>query len=251
MGKADEERYQRAISDLLSASRPTLLVREGSPINENVDADTRRIAHQVLNYSSVHLKACIELMAVHENLKLAKFAMGRYPWHSTMLTKSRHLELTWFLFQNLCYKFKEKLKLVYNSQKPICTILSLPQPTWLKFELSAISVNMGKHIRERGNTVHEWDESNPHIDLLSMVELVHQFHNNGSSSELEESRINLRGHYQDSKWFLRRDARSATDAAREAIYRILEKHDPMPRHIFRRIDQIIDQVNKEVNSFKI
>jgi hypothetical protein len=89
----------------------------------DVGAETQRLMYQVSDRAAMVSKSLIELHTVVDDLRFALKMLSRYPWHGTDISKIKHFELTWFLFQNLCYKFREKLKLYHNCQKRLGLLL--------------------------------------------------------------------------------------------------------------------------------
>ncbi|WP_284164445.1 hypothetical protein [Frigidibacter sp. SD6-1] len=209
----------------------------------SVDEKTRELGEYLVSRTSTFLSALTQLGGVVEDMEIVEKMLRRYPWHGTPITKTKHLELHWFLFQNLCYSFKEKLKLCYNAQKDAARFLDVEQPTWLKPELRVVEIELGKAIADRGNTVHSWNVRTEDIDLFSMIELFQEFRSMGEKLDLPEGFADIRGHYFDAKWRLREKSRRMEREARKLFLRIIEFHPPRPHLLLEKFNSVVAGVN--------
>lgn len=85
----------------------------------------------------------------------------------THLRREEMLEVLWSQHQHQCYQFKEKLKLVFNQQKPLTELLDMEPPNWLEDELKKTASSLNSPIRDRGNSVQNWNVVEPNIQDLS------------------------------------------------------------------------------------
>lgn len=199
------------------------------------DETTRRLGQQMQAVSGKALSSFVQWHGVGEELSRAHRMLNRYPWYGTEITKSQHLETTWFLTQNLCYHFKEKAKLFYNQQKEASKFFDLEEPSWLKAKLKFIDKEMGEAIRDRGNTVHGWNSKVQATYTLSAVEIL-------QAGDSEKKDWDIRGHYADAKWQLRYDAKRYRDCAFQVLKECFFSHQPTPNRIVQKHNEICDAV---------
>ncbi len=229
---------EEAIAFLRDCAKHVIPGNNNGNFAEVNDPQTQRLANAVENRVCNAVGAFMQFNGVAEELATACKMLKRYPWHGTEISKSSHLEMTWFLVQNLCYHFKEKTKLYYNNQKLAAQILGLSTPSWLKEELRLIDSEMGKAIRDRGNTVHGWNTRESSIYTFSMVELLVE---SGESSRDWD----LKSHYSDAKFFLGLKAQKYRDQANAIMWRCFREHSPTPVTIVRRFNELADAVLNE------
>ncbi|WP_164657869.1 hypothetical protein [Tropicibacter sp. Alg240-R139] len=198
-------------------------------------SDTKLLAKNLEQRVGSSVGAFMQFNGVPEELATACKMLKRYPWHGTDISKSSHLEMTWFLVQNLCYHFKEKTKLYFNNQKSAALILRLPEPMWLKAELKLIDDIMGKAIKDRGNTVHGWNTTENSIYTYSLVETIVE-------AGEESGDWDLKSHYRDAKFFLGWKARKYRDHAYGLMWRCFRDHSPTPPTLVRRFNELTDAV---------
>lgn len=237
--------YESAIHDLLLVAPKVTSYNLKPPFDETIDPYTARAASTVIERSGALLSAIVQANGVIEDMRAVLAMMGKYPWDEKKVSRSKHLDLNWFLFQNLCYKFKEKLKLAFNCQKQVCRPLALSEPSWIKFELKNVERAMGSHIQDRGNTVHSWNTKHSGIDFLSTVELFMSFRESGEEMDLPEGFFDILGHYRDTRFWVKLATRKALREAEECIERVLTKHEPEPKHILRKTEELVDLVLKK------
>lgn len=212
------------------------------PFGSGFDPRTAEVGRYVLTQSGSMLSAIVQLNGCIEDMRAVHSMLGKYPWREDRISRAKHLDLNWFLFQNLCYKFKEKLKLAFNSQRKIAKSLILVSPSWLKEELKLIETALGRHIQDRGNTVHNWNVTHGNIDLISMIELFKYANLAGETVDLPEHFLDLTGHFRDAKWFLRLSIKRAIHEADSSLARILATHEPTPKEIVKYVDEIMQRV---------
>lgn len=194
----------------------------------DVGAETQRLMFQVSDRAAMVSKSLIELHTVVDDLRFALKMLSRYPWHGTDISKIKHFELTWFLFQNLCYKFREKLKLYHNCQKRLGLLLDRGEPGWLKAELKVVEKALGPAIRDRGNTVHGWDVRQSSIDWFGTIHFMNSLKEYGEDLELPDGFQDVAGHYRDAKSELKNEARKLISDAEGILLRVLKLHAPLP-----------------------
>jgi hypothetical protein len=236
---------QVAVNDLLMVAPKTTSYYLNSPFGDAIDPYTKTTGTYVINKASEMLSALVQLAGTVDDMRTVSAMFGKFPWDEKRVSRAKHLELTWFLFQNLCYKFKEKTKLVYNCQKLICRTFGLSEPNWLKFELKNVERTLGAHIQDRGNTVHNWNVQHKDIDFLAMVELMRSYRSAGQEIDLPDGFFDLNGHYRDTRFLLKRAARQALEDAEGCLERILIKHDPAPKTIIKKTEKLVDQILKQ------
>lgn len=212
-------------------------------INSTVASPTRELTEMIVGRAQNCLAALVQLGGTLEDMQTAYKIVSKYPWHGTEITKVQHLELTWFLFQNLCYKFREKIKLYFNSSKTICETLGIDTPTWLKKELKKTEKVFQREIRDRGNTVHSWNAKNSDIDFFSLASQLHSAHVAGENVDLPEGFLDVAGHYKDAKRALRERAKELILSAEATFCAILESYTPTPEVILDKVNAVIDGVN--------
>lgn len=234
--------YEKAINELLLAAPKITAYYIKNPFDDSVDPYTRRIGTYIIDKSSTMLSALVQVAGTVDDMRTVVSMLGKYPWDERRISRAKHLELSWFLFQNLCYKFKEKLKLAFNCQKQICRPLGFEEVNWLRFELKNVERTLGGHIQDRGNTVHNWNVQHRDIDFLSMVELMRSFRQSGQELDLPEGFFDIIGHYRDARYFLKDSAKAALVDAESCLERVLTKHDPEPKQIVRKSHDIIDKI---------
>ncbi len=185
------------------------------------------------------LSALVQVAGTVDDMRAVCAMLGKYPWDEKKVSRSKHLELSWFLFQNLCYKFKEKTKLVYNCQNQISRLLGIEEAQWLRSELKNVERTLGGHIQDRGNTVHKWNVKHKDIDFLSMVELMRSFKQAGQELELPDGFFDLVGHYNDARYLLLDTAKVALADAESCLERILVNHEPRPKSIIQKAEETV------------
>lgn len=209
---------------------------------EEIDEETKKLMLMVGDRAASLSKALIELHTVLDDLRIALKMIGRYPWHGTEISKLKHFELTWFLFQNLCYKYREKLKLYHNCQKALALNLAYDPPGWLKAELKLVEKALGPAIRDRGNTVHGWDVRQSSIDWFGTVHLFNSIKEQGEELELPEGFLDVAGHYRDAKWELKSEARKLIADAEQILLRLLTFHAPLPSMLLKKSTELLNAV---------
>lgn len=173
--------------------------------------------------------------------------MSRYPWKPERITRAEHLELTWFLYRNLCYKFKEKLKLVFNSQKQLSLFLNMDAPTWLKSELKSVDQSLGTEIQARGNTVHDWNVGQRDIDRLGMIENLTAAKDAGEAVDLPEGFFDVTGHYRDVKRQVKNNATEMNKKSHEILLRVLTNHEPLPIRQLQKTSEVLEPYLTPIN----
>lgn len=229
--------------NLLQVHPAIFVAGHKSPVNENVASPTRELAEQLACQTADCMSAIVQLGGVIEDMQTTFRMLSRYPWHEKRVTKVQHLDLMWFLFQNLCYKFREKIKLYFNTSKLACQNLRLSTTDWLKEELSKTNHTFQREIRDRGNTVHSWNVRNPGIDMLSMASLFHNLQLAGGNIDLPSGFLDVSGHYDDAKWHLTERAKELIKSAECTFAAILESYPPTPSAILASTAEIIEGVN--------
>lgn len=234
-------------NQLLLSSNSVALFGHQDPINEDIDEQTKAALGYALQKASLLLSSFVQLADVVRDMEITFFMLSRYPWHGTKVDRRSHLELNWFLYQNLCYKFKEKQKLVYNTQLSAAKAISIDQPDWLKEELKISEKLFGSEIRDRGNTVHNWNVKNKDIELFSMVHALHKMKSGSSRVAVPEPLLDLVGFYTDAKYSLKQRARTLHQGAISSVTRILVDHQPNPISIVNAVDDLLVKANaKEI-----
>ncbi len=228
------------IVDIFKGSTEILLFAIDSDKSEKFDRRTDQALFYLASTACQMLKGVLELRATLEDLIMARRMLKRYPWHGTEISKVKHIELTWFLFQNLCYKFKEKLKLCFNAQKRLSSFLKIEPPTWLKAELKVADIALGSTIRARGNTVHNWDVKHSSIDWLNTVTNFEFAKAQGEDVALSEMLLDVDGHYRSAKLDLRNETEEMERAAIAITLRILTFHAPTPKNLFSQSQALFD-----------
>ena len=206
------------------------------------DAETLRMMRYLVGHSVAVLKSLSEVHRVLIDMATVRQMISRYPWHGTPVTKLKHVELTWFLFQNLCYKFKEKLKLYHKYQKILATVHSQEPGGWLKAELKLLDKAMGEAIRGRGNSVHSWDEQVPTIEKFSFIHMAVEMRASGADLDLPEGFFDISGHYSDAKWMLKSDADRMIRDAFHVFERVVAMHGPTPVKLLQSTNEVISLV---------
>lgn len=196
------------------------------------DPGTRRAIELLTKRVSNSVSSAVQASGVVEQLDVARRMLRRYPWHGTSITKSNHLELTWLIVQNLCYHFKEKLKLMFNELSLACKLFSITNPAWLKDELREVDQVYGQAIRDRGNTVHGWDQRNDDLFTFQLVELAQQL-------GLEKDDRRLSDFHGEAKWMMHRKASSYVVAGRRIFLRCLT-HPPSPLLVVQEYNKLVD-----------
>lgn len=214
-----------------------------SLINKDIDAEVKFTVEDMALKVALSLSAINQLGNVYNELNVSYRMLSRYPWHGTRISKIEHLELTWFLFQNLCYKFKEKLKLCFNSQKSACALLKLEQPNWIRDELRIIERKFSKEIQDRGNSVHSWTVRDPSLEVLATASLFDEIRLMGEEFEIPVGLEDVDKHYRRSKEFLKWRASSSIKVAESTLINILENKSVKPIDVVLRLKQIISAVN--------
>lgn len=229
--------------ELLLSHPEILTALHRNPVSKDAEERAGRAASELVSRSSRLLASIVQLGCVVEDMEATVRMLSRYPWHKTKVTKVKHLELTWFLFQNLCYKYKEKLKLCFNMQKAVAAGLGFPKPDWIKDELRLVDKALGVEIRHRGGSVHSWNTKQPDLDFFSAVSILSMMRDSGSSVNLPEGFFDVSGHYADAKWILRGKARKMTKETEQIFFRVLEDHDPRPSELINCISNLLEKVN--------
>ena len=229
----------------LLLSHPHIVAAHFQPIiSPDVDDETRKAAEYLANRAGACLAAIMQMARVVEDMQTTYRMISRYPWKSKHISKSKHLDLTWFLFQNLCYKYPEKIKLYFNVSRPLCELLHIETPTWLKEQLRKTQKEFSRDIRDRGNTVHSWDVLNSDIETFDLVSFFHNLDADIQNFDLPHTFHDLDGHYRDAKWMLKIRAEKLISAAESALVNILEHHKPTPITIVGMISDILHKVNQ-------
>lgn len=240
--KIQEKRENELAAVLDLCSKLIALNFEGFD-RDDIDDRTRQLVMYMADGVGQVFKSLVELNGVIEDLELSRGMISRYPWHGTPVTKAKHFELTWFLFQNLCYKYKEKLKLYFNAQKSLAELLGEAKPDWLKSELKFVDKVLGPAIRDRGNTVHSWNAKQTEIDFFSTVLFFSNLKKRGHEIDLPEGFFDVDGHYMDAKGALKREASKMIRDANSQYHRILTYHEPSPKILIKKSQDILDAVN--------
>lgn len=173
---------------------------------------------------------------VIEHLAIADKMLNRYAWHGTTVSRSDHLELTWLLVQNLCYLFKEKLKLFFNQQKRASLLLGLPQPAWLTTELKNVEKVYGAEIRNRGNTAHNWNQKNDDLDQFFLMEALHKIDRDRCGDE-------LRDFYFETKAVMRSRSKVYAAEGRSIFLRCMA-YEPRPISLIERFNDLAEAVRQ-------
>jgi hypothetical protein len=221
------------LSSIVSASVKLSFLHQNDELSDKIDEQTRKAMLWLSRQVAMMVKSLLEIHTVHEDMRLSLAMLGRYPWHGTKITKIKHFELSWFLFQNLCYKFKEKLKLYFNCQKNLSRALRIEAPGWLKAELHLVEKALGPAIRDRGNSVHTWDAKQSHIDWFGTVYFLSSMKKDGAELDLPEGFSDVDGHYRDAKMMLKVEASKMIDDATSVYLRLLNFHGPTPKKCCR------------------
>ncbi|UOA25848.1 hypothetical protein DSM107133_00536 [Pseudosulfitobacter sp. DSM 107133] len=233
----------QSYNDLMLAYQELLNLGYDSLIHKNTDAEVKFAVEAMALKAGLSLSAIIQLGTVYNELNVSYQMLSRYPWHGTRISKIEHLELTWFLFQNLCYKFKEKVKLCFNSQKLACASLKLEQPNWIKDELRIIERKFSKEIQDRGNSVHSWTVRDPSLEVLATASFLDEIRLMGVEFEIPTGLEDVDKHYRRSKEFLKWRASSSIKVAESTLINILEKKSVKPIDVVLRLKQLISAAN--------
>lgn len=169
---------------------------------ETTEPEYRREISRLHGSLALSIRSLIEVRTVAQDVGHVIQMVQRFPWRGTKITRSKHHHLTWFLFVNLCYLFEEKVKRFYDSASASKKILNVPQQPWLKEELRQIKKGLGKHIRHRGEFVHEYGLSHSAINFFEMIEILAQA---GDERALETKNE----HFSDMRFSLKMEIRRA------------------------------------------
>ena len=170
-----------AFEQLVRENIPLVAFNFRADLPPEIDPETSRLLRLVAGRAGAMLAALAQTNSVIEGMEKTMLMLRSFPWRGKAISRTEHLDLHWFLLENLTYTFKEKIKLVFDHKRSAADILGLPRPAWIKSELSIIDRTMGQYIRNRGNTVHSWNVKNPIIDFFGMVEF---FSSNSGESDI-------------------------------------------------------------------
>src|SRR6516225_6517091 len=67
---------------------------------EAVNATYQRQLRQLHDMMGLSVRALLEVRSIAQDMRLIIQMLKRYPWHGTGISRSKHLEFTWFLFVN-------------------------------------------------------------------------------------------------------------------------------------------------------
>lgn len=229
---------------LLEVGRPLLSVETSEVICGDYDQGVKNAAELLAYQGHSVVAAVVQLGSVMDDLSTAVNMLSRYPWVPNKVSREDHLELIWFLFQNLCYKFKEKLKLVYNSQKILSINLKKETPSWLKSELKIVEKQLAAEIRSRGNSVHSWNEVTRPVHFVGMVAAFSNARELGETIDLPDGYFDVKGHFRDARYELKMRANEVIAHCEASFRRVLTVHSPTPLVSVARIIEIIDLLNQ-------
>lgn len=215
-------------------------------LRAEVTTDTKKACSYIAAEIRPMLTAIVQLGNAIEDMQTCRQMVSRYPWHGTNIKKSKHLELTWFLFQNLCYKYTEKLKLVYKNQISIAKFLKVQSPAWLQEELKLAKKALVEEIKDRGNSVHSWDAKNRHTYTFELVETLNNFEKRDDALKTRPIATDqkVKDHYSDAKYSMKFRSQTAIDFCEAQFQRVLSEFEPLPIELINAVNSIFDKVDQ-------
>ena len=208
------------------------------PIFDHVsDANLRRALYKVSSICLFYLKSLAQLRGVIDDMIACRAMIGSFPWRSQSITRTQHIELHWFLFEDLCYIYREKLKRYYNNKVRFANFLSHSKPDWLKKELKLLDSELGSHIRRRGDTVHNWGSQHTAVSLFSTVAMA--------KSVGVELPSDLNEYESDARSELKYEARQVIQFCSEEYLRVTGLGPDICDPIVRELSEIIESIGLE------
>ena len=221
---------------LLELCRRSPLFRRELDIRSGASPRTRQILLQAHNQAGLMIRAIFDVYSVAREIELTRYMSQRYPWSGTVIKKSDHLKLVWFQYINLCYLYKERVRVFCNATNSAARFVGVGSRVDAKSELKNVETKLGKFIRRRGEAFHEWSVPHAAIHLYEAVEII---------SRAGDAKFGgaERGHYVDAKWDLKFDVECGLDFARAHYSSLLTNYRETITAIVVRFEHALAEVN--------
>jgi hypothetical protein len=233
-----EDEILSKVRPLLDAAHPHPLARE-LRLPSKVDSEVRRGILAVRSELGALIRAFLEFHSVLEDVIACHRMVRRYPWKGKGISRARHLRLVWFQFMNLCYLFREKFKLFASCYRRVMAIFGETSSVDLKGGLSRIDAALGKFIKNRGRSFHEWYEIHDSVRHFELIEVLN------TAKRVDGPLSDVKGHYSDAKFFLSLDIRSAAKMMEEFVLHAIARDLPAVLRILDRFNKLIRDIEAD------
>ena len=155
----------------------------------------QRQLRQIHDMVGLSVRALLEVRSIAQDMRLITQMLKRYPWHGTGISRSKHLEFSWFLFVNFCYLFEEKVKRFYEQTSRIKKFFDKTGET----SLQTIGFDSKRHrfsYPTSGDRIHQWGLPHNAINFYSMIEML-------ARTGHEQSIRTRKEHLSHSRFFLK------------------------------------------------
>lgn len=212
----DYESALEKLHPLLDAAQ--CILRHPAPQFDDIsDVESRKALEATCFLLHEALKALLELNSVYDDIVIALQMGRRFPWHGYEIRKSDHLKFIWFQHVNLCYLFEEKLKLVRNALGRVETILDHDfEMVHLSLMQKNVKKILGRHIRSRGQTFHEWYQHQESLRDYRMFEFTCKYEKSDGYSDFVER------HYRHTKSIILREILASAQFMQACLADIFE-----------------------------
>lgn len=141
------------------------------------DEQSVRIVGQMSHVLLSCFRALIEISTVIDDVQICINMTKKYPWDENKIPRTSHLHLIWFTFENLCYQFKEKVRLFKKFFKMSAIQFCKSAIDNTRELLKIIDFRIGVYIKSRGMTLHEFTSRNSIISDFSTLDLLYKMKN--------------------------------------------------------------------------
>lgn len=229
----EDDIYAR-LTPLALAARPSLIVIDPPDLSLISDVALRESLRSALAALGATTTAFLQLHSVYEDTIITFRMSRRFPWQKAEMKKSRHLSLVWFQFINQCYLFREKTKLFANNYNRAITIFRQNERAIdVATKLKLIDKKLGKQIRARGASLHEWYEEHIGVRQLAAIEIINL------AGEADGPLPDIEGHYRDVKFFLGADIKQAITFMEDFLFSILDYEINWLIEIIGKVNRIL------------
>jgi hypothetical protein len=199
----EDEIFER-LKPLIYVAQPTLVFVDRPDLSFISDSAVKAKVHSAVVLLGAVITAFLQLHSVYEDAIITFKMSRRFPWRKSEMKKSRHLGLVWFQFINQCYLFEEKVKLFSNCYNRAFKAFGRKgKMIDVAAKLKLVEKNLGKQIRARGASFHEWYEQHAGVRHFEMIEIIN------SPKRVDGPLGDIEGHYSDAKFFLSMEIREA------------------------------------------
>jgi hypothetical protein len=205
-------------------------------VPEGTPSRTTDVLRLACNRTGLMIRSVLEISTVVDDLEHTRTMSQRYPWRGTEIKKSDHLKLVWFQYINLCYLYKERVRVFCNSTNDAAKLFGIAQRMDTSQELKRIESALGKYIRRRGQAFHEWAIPHAGIHLYAAIEILARAGHPRGAGE--------RFYYSDAKWDLKSDVLAGLQFARAYYVSAMKSHGATVLEIVSKYDETYEAVRK-------